>query len=112
MRAEDQLSPGAAYQILRWHYQCCTRHRENWTTRRRYPWRFVIVAVNCLVCEASIVVLAGATATDTGGYSVTLATASAAPSAVSAMIVTSCCESMVAGAVYRPVLSSVPTPDG
>lgn len=28
----------------------------------------------------------------------------AAPSAVSAMIVTSCCESMVAGAVYRPVL--------
>ena len=68
--------------------------------------------MNCLVCGVSIVVLTGAAATDKAEYSVTLATASVAPLAVSAMIVTSCCESMVAVAVCGPVLSSVRTPDG
>ena len=69
----------------------------------------VTLAVNCCVWPPVRVTLNGATVTDTGGISVTIAVdgVDATPSVVP-VIVTVCCDWIVAGAVYNPVVESVP----
>ena len=59
------------------------------------------------------VAVAGLTVTDTVGVRVTVPLEDFAMSAtLVAVTVTICCELIVAGAVYRPVLDMVPTPAG
>src|ERR1700674_4807971 len=74
---------------------------------------FVTVAVNCRVCDGMSVAEVGATLTATGGLRVTVADAVLLVSAVLvAVTVTVCRELTVVGAVYNPVLLTLPTPDG
>jgi hypothetical protein len=73
----------------------------------------VTVAVNCKVCPAVKLPLAGLIDTVTTGVSVTVALADLSGSAaLVAVTVNVWDEEIEAGAVYSPVEESVPRPDG
>ena len=74
---------------------------------------FTTLAENCCVCPALSVAVVGVTLTATAGISVTVAVADLVESAwLVAVMVTVCCDVMLAGAVYSPDELTVPMPAG